>query len=41
MKSLKAEGNILANTDAQIEILEHGKDHDDAYRLIPFQQKLE
>ena len=41
MKSLKAQGNILANTHEQLEILEHGANHDDAFNLIPFQQKLE
>ena len=41
MKSLKAEGNILADTHEQIEILEHGQHHDNAYRLVPFQQKME
>jgi radical SAM/Cys-rich protein len=41
MKSLKAQGNILASTQQQLEILEHGVDHDDSFRLIPFQQKLE
>jgi radical SAM/Cys-rich protein len=41
MKSLKAQGNILANTQEQIEILEHGINHDDTFMLLPFQQKLE
>lgn len=41
MKSLKAQYNILADAQEQIEILEHGANHDDAYRLVPFQQKLE
>ncbi|GAC1442041.1 MAG: arsenosugar biosynthesis radical SAM protein ArsS [Sediminibacterium sp.] len=41
MKSLKAQGNILADTHEQIDILEHGANHDDAFRLIPFQQQLE
>ena len=41
MKSLKAQGNILANSHEQIEILEHGANHDDAFNLVPFQQKLE
>ena len=40
-KSLKAQGNILANSQEQLDILEHGTHHDDAFRLIPFQQKLE
>ena len=39
MKSLKAEHSILANAHAQIEIIEHGQNHD--FELIPFQQKLE
>ena len=41
MKSLKAQHNILADAQEQMEILEHGANHDDAYRLVPFQQKLE
>ncbi len=41
MKSLKAQGNILADTHEQLDILEHGVNHDDAFRLVPFQQKLE
>ncbi|MEP7269216.1 MAG: arsenosugar biosynthesis radical SAM (seleno)protein ArsS [Saprospiraceae bacterium] len=41
MKSLKAQGNILSDAQAQIEILEHGAHHDDAYTLVPFQYKLE
>ncbi len=41
MKSLKASGNILSDSHEQIEILEHGANHDDAYYLVPFQQKLE
>ena len=41
MKSLKAQHNILADAHEQLEILEHGVNHDDAFRLIPFQQKLE
>lgn len=40
-KSLKAQGNILANSKEQLDILEHGINHDDAFRLVPFQQKLE
>ena len=40
-KSLKAQGNILANSQEQLDILEHGVNHDDAFRLIPFQQQLE
>jgi len=41
MKSLKAQHSPLADAHEQIEILEHGANHDDAFRLIPFQQKLE
>ena len=41
MKSLKAQGNILADTHEQLNILAHGAQHDDSFRLIPFQQKLE
>ncbi len=41
MKSLKAQHSILADANEQIEILEHGANHDDDYRIIPFQQKLE
>jgi radical SAM/Cys-rich protein len=41
MKSLKAQHNILADAHEQIEILEHGVNHDDAFRIVPFQQKLE
>ncbi len=41
MKSLKAQHNILADAHEQLEILEHGVNHDDAFGLIPFQQKLE
>lgn len=41
MKSLKAQGNILSDSHEQVEILEHGANHDDAFNLIPFQQKLE
>ncbi len=39
MKSLKAEGNILADTNYQVELLETGNHN--AYRLVPFQQNLE
>jgi radical SAM/Cys-rich protein len=39
MKSLKAEGNILADADYQVELLE--TDNHNAFRLIPFQQNLE
>jgi radical SAM/Cys-rich protein len=41
MKSLKASGNILASSREQVEILEHGINHDDAFKLTPFQQQLE
>ena len=41
MKSLKAQHHKLSDTHEQIEILEHGANHDDAYKLVPFQQKLE
>ena len=41
MKSLKAQGSLLADTHEQIEILEHGVNHNEAYRLVPFQEKLE
>ena len=41
MKSLKAQGSILADSHEQIEILAHGQNHDDAFKLVPFQQKLE
>ncbi|MBC7720696.1 MAG: radical SAM protein, partial [Pedobacter sp.] len=40
-KSLKAQGNILANSQEQLNILEHGINHNDEFRLVPFQQKLE
>lgn len=39
MKSLKAIGNILADTRYQVELLE--TDNHNAYRLVPFQQNLE
>ena len=39
MKSLKAQHSILADTQEQIEIIEHGLG--DNFALIPFQQKLE
>jgi radical SAM/Cys-rich protein len=43
LKSLKAQHNKLADVHKQLDILEHGNnnDNDDAYRIIPFQQKLE
>ena len=39
MKSLKAKGNILADAQYQVEILE--TDNHNPYRLIPFQQSME
>ena len=41
MKSLKAQHSILADANEQLDILEHGVNHDDDYRIVPFQQKLE
>ncbi len=41
MKSLKASHNILADAHEQVDILEHGVNHDDSFRIVPFQQKLE
>ncbi len=41
MKSLKAQHHPLSVSHEQIDILEHGRNHDDAFMLIPFQQKLE
>ncbi|MDZ4792888.1 MAG: arsenosugar biosynthesis radical SAM protein ArsS [Bacteroidota bacterium] len=41
MKSLKSQHHLLSDSNEQIEILEHGRNHDDAFRLVPFQQKLE
>ncbi len=41
MKSLKASHNILADAHEQVDILEHGANHDDSFRIVPFQQKLE
>jgi radical SAM/Cys-rich protein len=38
MKSLKAQGNVLADTRLQIDIIEHGRTGD--FSLVPFQQKL-
>ena len=38
-KSLKAQGNQLADTDYQLEVLETDNHND--FRLVPFQQKLE
>lgn len=39
MKSLKAQHNFLADAQQQLEIIEHGRNHD--FNLVPFQQKLE
>jgi radical SAM/Cys-rich protein len=39
MKSLKAQGNKLADTNYQLELLE--TDNHSPYRLVPFQQQLE
>ncbi len=39
MKSLKAQNNVLADAQEQVEIIEHGLEGD--FALIPFQQKLE
>ncbi|MEO6488817.1 MAG: arsenosugar biosynthesis radical SAM (seleno)protein ArsS [Ferruginibacter sp.] len=39
MKSLKAQGNILADPHYQVELLE--TDNHNEFRLVPFQQKLE
>lgn len=41
MKSLKAQHHKLADVQEQVDILEHGRNHDDAFRLVPFQQQLE
>ena len=41
MKSLQAQHSPLADAHEQLEILEHGANHDDSFRLIPFQQKME
>ena len=38
---LKAQGNILADTHEQLEILEHGVNHDDAFKLVPFQKAID
>ena len=38
-KSLKAQGNLLADTEYQLELLE--SDNHNEFRLVPFQQKLE
>lgn len=39
MKSLKAQGNVLADADYQVELLE--TDNHNLYRLVPFQQNME
>ncbi len=39
MKSLKAQGNILADSNYQVDLLETDNHHE--FRLVPFQQKLE
>ncbi|MEO6220212.1 MAG: arsenosugar biosynthesis radical SAM (seleno)protein ArsS [Ginsengibacter sp.] len=39
MKSLKAQGNILSDSNYQVELLETDNHQD--FRLVPFQQKLE
>ncbi|GAC1384667.1 MAG: arsenosugar biosynthesis radical SAM protein ArsS [Ginsengibacter sp.] len=39
IKSLKARGDVLADTNYQLEVLETDNHH--SFRLIPFQQKLE
>lgn len=39
MKSLKAQGSILAESNYQVELLE--TDNHNEFRLVPFQQKLE
>lgn len=41
IKSLKAQGSILANSQEQLDILEHGANHNGDFALIPFQQSLE
>lgn len=41
MKSLKSLHSHLANPTEQIGILEHGPSTEDAFRLVPFQEKLE
>lgn len=41
MKSLKARHHILSDTREQIDILEHGYNHGDDFKLVPFQQNLE
>ena len=40
MKSLKAQGNILADTNEQLKILEHRNNQDHEFKIVPFQQKL-
>src|SRR5687768_13338078 len=39
LKTLKAQGNILADSHYQVELLDTGNHN--AFRLVPFQQKLE
>ena len=39
IKSLKAQNSFLVDAGEQIEVIEHGQNHD--FALIPFQQKLE
>ena len=41
MKSLQAQHSPLADAHEQLEILEHGANHDGSFRLIPFQKKIE
>ncbi|RYF43455.1 MAG: radical SAM protein, partial [Cytophagaceae bacterium] len=41
MKSLKAQGSKLAGSSEQLDILAHGPAHNDAFRIVPFQQKME
>ena len=41
MKSLQAQHSILANSQEQLDILEHGSQHGHVSPVVPFQQKLE
>ena len=41
MKSLQAQHSILSNALEQLDILEHGSQHDHVSPIVPFQQKLE
>ena len=41
MKSLQAQHSPLAHAHEQLEIVEHGANHVDSFRLSPFQQKME